>query len=303
MSLVNLWKPSVIVTPGGQINQITAGSVDPGIGLSLLRGDAKLSPQFAAVSGQKPTANFTSTAIKRVLDILGTTGVGYSAATYLYLAKKVLGGGLAVGANHARITAPRCLIVPRTLRASQGQEATIDCDIHMISADGVAPAIAWTVSQSLPSLAMTDQAWTLGPATINGYPLLSLASMEITFGIGEKVIAAGGDIWPTFCCIDTIVSSVKLSTYDPTILATGLSGAAQGNYPSSVWLRAKANGGGNVLDAVASHIRFDMTSRGIITCGSVSGGDDGEVMAEVNFQPIDDGTNALLVLNTASVIA
>ncbi len=301
MPAAAIWKPSVIVTADGQINQITNSSIDPGISLNLLRGEGKIAPQFGAVGQRKPSASFSTTALKRVLDWIGSKGKYYTGGATMYLAKKALGGGFAGATSHVSLTAAKCLILPRTLRATQGEIATLDCEVYIISSDGLAAALTYAASVSLPTIALTDQAWTLGPASINGSVLTGLSSMEITFGLTAKTIFADGQELPAFCCIESQVSQIRVTTYDVTALNSFLAGSAV-NSASRVFLRAKANEGGNVIDATASHIKFEITTTGIIHAGPASGSDEGDESLEVIWNALDDGTNDVLVMNTACAI-
>src|SRR4051812_33339011 len=104
MSITNLYKLSVIVTPGGQIRQIADRSINPGIEELVIKGDGKISPQYYANMEQRPTARFSTTAINAVLSVMGSGFYAFSAAVDLYLAQLAAGGGLTGGANNKRIT-------------------------------------------------------------------------------------------------------------------------------------------------------------------------------------------------------
>jgi hypothetical protein len=305
MSLAALYKIGVIVGGGSvQFNQLVNSSIDPRVEIGLVRGGGALAAAFGAVRSRRPQASFTSTAIKRVLDALTLKGTYYSGTSTFYLAKKTLGGGYATGANHASITCPQALFVPRRLVAVQGQEASIDVDIFMIStAADTTPAIAYAGSATLPTLTAADQAYTLGPGSINGSAMGSLQSLEIDFGLTERVEGADGNIYPSFACIERQAPIIKVTTMDPTILNTILTGVAQGATASKIYLRKKSNEGANVADATAEHISFTVTAAGQYNPGALQQSDEGDTSLEVLWTPLDDGVTDVLALNTATAIS
>lgn len=305
MSLTALHKIGVIVTPDGQLNQLTARNIDPRITRLMLRGDGKVSPQFIATMAQDPIASVTTTAVKRFLDMISASGKGYTAATDFYIQKKTFGGTFAGALNHAKVTAPYSLFVPRRLSARHGAEATIEFDVFFISADGLAAAMTYTGSISLPAITASDQAYTLGPGSINSSALGGLMSLDIDFGLTPNIKACAGEIFPTFACFDGRSPTIRVTTYDPTILNTIAppTGAAQGATPSKVFLRQKSNEGGNVPDATVSHLKFEITTLGVYDPGVLQESDEGDSMLEVIWSPGDDGVNDILIYGGASAIS
>jgi len=306
MSVSNTFKLHAIVTPDAQINQVTARRIDPGIQRMLVGGNGVLTAQMIVRMSQRPLMSITTTAVKRVLDMISMKGKAYTAAACnMYFGKKDAGGALVAGANHLQLDFNRSLWIPRTLRASQDGPAEIDVDIYAISANGTASPLTVTNSVSLPSLTAADQLFTLGPAKFNGGSLIgTLRELSLNFGISERLISGSGEEWPTFGSIDKYQPSVRLSCYDLTQLASPLTvGGLAVSSATKAFLRAKSQEGGNVADATTSHLSWTMTTLGTIDPGMIDESDDGESMLNIDWTAGDDGTNDPLIYGSAVAIS
>lgn len=308
MSTTNIWKLSAIVTPAGQINQLTTRSINPGIERAIIRGDGRVNPIFAARIGQRPMLSFVTTDVAAALGTLSSGFYGFSSATTFYLTKLADGGGVAAGSAHATIALAKGCIVPRTLECAQGQLATLSCDVYGVSADGTTIPISYTASQALPTLTVSPCGYTLGPVKINGNALGGVQRWRLDFGYREQIIASDGQLFPTFGCYDEHAPLLTIGLQDPTILAsggaTGLIGAAQGSTATVIYLRKLADeGGGLVADATAEHCKLTITAKGYFQPEQMSESDDSPSELDIAAVPLYDGSNAILAISTTSSIA
>jgi len=303
MAVSNLYKLSVIVTPAGQIRQLEDRSIDPGVEELVLKGDGKISPQFFSVMEQRPMFRFSTTAIAATLTSLGVGFYTFSAAVDLYMAQLSASGGLSGAGAHKRITGTKGCLVPRRLRASHKAPAVIEYDGYFLSTDGVAAPISYAGAVSLPALTVADQAFTLGPASINGSALAAVESLEIDFGFGVLIEGGNGEVYPTFGGYEERAPVVIVRTKDPTLLAaTGVMGLQQNATPSVFYLRKMDPAGGRIANATAQHVKFTITAAGFHRPGGIEEQDNRPTEAELISRPLDDGTNDILAISTASAI-
>lgn len=305
MSTSALHKLSALVTPAGQIPSLMSRSINPGIEAYILKGSGAISPGFRATMSQRPAFSASTVAIASALTAFGSGFYAFSAATTLYLAKLIAGGGLAGTLAHAKLEGSKGCIIPRRLRAQQGREATFDFDGYFLSSDGATVPWAYTGSVSLPVIAPGVEAFTLGPAKINGSSLGALEGFELDFGYREIVHASDGNVWPDFACYEEYHPTLTLQTADPTLIGTlTVGGAVQGTgigTDSIVYLR-KLAAGGRVAAATAEHIKLTI-SAGFHEPREIGENDQGQTVFEVGGIPVYDGTNSILGVNLASAIA
>lgn len=305
MATTALHKLSALVTPAGQIPSLMSRSINPGLEAYLLKGSGAISPGFRATMTQRPAFSASTVAIASALTAFGSGFYAFSAATTLYLAKLISGGGLAGTLAHAQLQGSKGCIIPRRLRAQQGREATLDFDGYFLSSDGLAAPWAYTGSVSLPVIAPGVEAFTLGPAKINASALGALEGFELDFGYREIVHASEGAVFPDFACYEEYHPTLTLQTADPTLInALTVGGVAQssavGETPSVFYLR-KLAAAGRVAAATAQHIKLSMTA-GFFEPREIGENDSGQTVFEIGAIPVIDGVNPIMVVNLASAI-
>lgn len=287
-----------------QLNQIQSDSLDTGIETVLFGGDGKVDREFAAVMFQQPIATFSTTAIARALAEAGISAaaIGTDPATAdLYYQQAAPGGTRLTGGNSTRVRISKGMLTPRTIDAQDRQIATISYELGAISTDGTTAPLTIAASQTMPTLLAADQAFTVGPASINGTSLGGVQSLSIDFGLQLMIVSGGGEAYPTFIGIATRQPTIRVRTLDVD-LAASLQVAAQGATDSVFYLRKLAEGGTRVANATAEHISFSVDD-GIITTRRVGGeGEDQPQMLEILVEPTWDGTNDVIAINAATAI-
>jgi len=259
-----------------------------------------------SITAQKPSANFTTLAIATALDAVGLTGVdiaGLSGYLNFYAQQHADGGTRAGAGSHRKYTIRKGIIVPRLLQVSHQQDATIAYDVT-VTYDGVNDPITITDSVSLPTGITDAERFTLGPIRIGNIALAQARSFEIDFGITVQSEGAESSIWDTFASIVTIAPRLTLRGIDIEWFKAAnipLLGKAAIHTDTKIYLRKRASGGTYVADAVAQHISFTADGLAYIdTVQDANGQDPSEVMLVMPLRY--DGTNAPLVINTATTI-
>lgn len=289
------------------IAQITDFGVDTAIQELLLSADGIVDPTYTAIAEQRPKVSLTSSALATILAKAGIAGLAIAAAgaeygADCYLKKVAAYGTRETGSNHVRLRIMNGFLLPRTLNAPHNQVATLGMDLIAIW-DGTNNPIIIAGSQALVGSPVVSAVWTAGKVMINGVQLEGVQNISIDFGIQEMVLGSDGNVWPTYCAIRERRPRITIRTLDAISLSTfGLSGAAQTGTDSLVYLRKMDKNGTRVADNVAEHIKFSIDD-GVIQVRSVRGSHPNQFESEVTIIPTWDGSNAILVLDTASVIS
>jgi hypothetical protein len=306
MSFTATHRASVLVLASGQIPQIVNWRHNFGITRAAIAGSGALSDATSGVVQQAPTATLSTTAIVSALTALGSIVSPYSiaAAATLYLRKTVHGGTFASGSTHSKLAGSLGIAVPRTLRLSQTQFATLDMELMWVSSDGATAPIAFTQSVALPTLTMASEKYVLGPIYLNDALTEGIDSVEIDFGMRAKSIFHNGFVYPTACAVDRVQPAVRIQTMDPGVIATLTTGGfGTSASPTRFFARKVADSGLRVADATTQHAKFTITTLGHFIPVEVGGDEGSEASIAYEAHPLDDGTNAILAASTAAAIA
>lgn len=289
------------------IDQISNFSLDLGIEDFLVGADGSVDPTFLAVGSQAPVIAFTTSALKTALDVAAIGGLKISSdvdddGVECWFQKATEGGVRAAGSNHIKMTVNEGMLIPKTLNAPHNEVATLEYDL-VISYDGTNDPIVIAGSQALEGTASVGEIWTAGQVDINGSTLEGIQDITIDFGLEPWVVGADGTVWPTFVAIQNREPSITLTTTEVAALSTfGITGAPQGATDSLVYLRKVSEGATRVADNVAEHIKFGV-DEGMIRVLNTDGAHNEMQLATVEIKPTFDGSNAIIALDTASVIS
>jgi len=290
-----------------EIDQIESFACDPAIALMVppLAGGL-VDQQFLAVQGAGPRMSFSSSAIAVCLTNLSIGGMavatggdnpGLDAYFKLYSNK----GTVSAGSDHLRLRMASGLVLPRTLNIPASGPAMLTAEIIPISADGTTAPIVASAS-SLVGTPTQSLYHGLGPVKLNGTALAGISGVTIDFGITEQVLTPDGLLFPTHVHLISRRPSIRIDFSDVTaLLDYGFSGTAQSATNSVIYLRKFAEGGSRVADGTAEHISFTIND-GIILPTAASAGVGGPATAGLTVNPSYDGSNAILVVSTATVI-
>lgn len=268
-----------------------------------------LSPTFATVMRADPIFRFSTTALKTALDNIAMSGDPIAAATPLgaYIAKRDDKGGLSAS-GHELLSMSNGFIVPRTLNLDHGTEpAAIDYEAILLEAAAGGSPITHTTGATLPTLVAMSEAYTIGPVYYGTTTLVpELTTVAIDFGLRVVLRPYHGKVWPEACYIAERMPKITVTTED---IATArlIGGATQiGSGAASqlkVFIRAKSANGGNLADASAGHISLIGEAYTAHVIDEIGGEPKGDMPIKIEFTPLDNLSDAVLVINTATAIA
>lgn len=277
-------------------------------GTEMIRGggDGEVTHRTIAIGNQRPGMTFSTVKLAAALAAIGLDGYKIAAASLFtaWLQAYDEGAKRKAGSTHEKFIVTEGIIVPRTLTASHNGAGSIDYEV-VATYDGTNEPILPTSNQALTGTPANDALHGAGPVKINGTLIPNIQEITIDFGI--ELIVGGGDsgVWPTFVAIERQVPIITVRTTDVTQLQKlGLDGTAQGATDSVVFLRKFAADGTRVADITAEHIAFTI-DQGIIYVSDMSASHEGGSGAEATIviAPSDDGTNAIIAIDTAIAIS
>ena len=267
-------------------------------------------PRWAAHVAQRPGFSFSTLALKRVLDIVTWPGIsiaGLGAKASIYSSKYGEGGIVSSSSVHRKFVAQEGIIVPRRLSCEFGGDAVLTLDA-LVTSDGTNNAFVITDTMALPTLVDDDSRWTLGPAKLANISFGQLVGLDFDFGIDAAAEGSDSDICPTFGYIRQCRPSLTLRGTDVTMLETTSGGSALDfdadigtSANSCFYLRKRTRGAGYVVDGTAAHLKISMA--GVSTVQTpIDARSNERGMITVRFDPMWDGTNALVKIETAIAI-
>lgn len=297
----------------GQILQIESSRIDPGVQQILLAANGEVDATFVATMKSSPRIIFSTTDIKGVLDLIGFTGgdidaLSTSQTLKLYFIKRDK-MALASGSVHISMAIAQGLIVPRSISAGDGQPARMEVEIIPVDTnpdDANDPVIILN-NQAGPTISPADQgvtdAWTIGPWVINGDLMEDgiITSMTIDPGIEINTISGGGSPFPRLAQVMNKRPTLTMQTQQSRVLFDLLVKGVAVSGITRAYLRKLLKGGTTDFDASATAIQFEV-SEGMINVDSSSASQSGNADHSVTVTPTFDGTNASVLLDTASVI-
>ena len=287
-----------ITTPDITLGGITAYSLNPGLNTLIAAGGGVVDPTFSALMTAGTVFSFTSRDIGTLLAAAGIAGA--EATTVVAFLQNLAAYGTRGGASlHTKITIGKAFLVPRTLTATAGGEATISYDVIAISADGTTAPIAVLASQTLTEGGGTSAAFTAGPCSING-TALTVASITVDFGLDVRPVIDDANVYPTSAYIANRRPTISISSPDMAALATiTAAGVVQSATDSVVYFAQLEEGA--TRKAGSTHISLTVDD-GRIEIGSLSGSDGEPVGSEIVIKPISDGTAAIMAVDVAAAL-
>lgn len=275
--------------------------------IERLFSDGQVDSQWASVMGVDPMIPFVTTDIKTALDQAGIGGMAIDTDVdndgVVFAYQKTAAGGTRAGASsHLELRMREGILIPRRLTASQGGIARITYEA-IAQYDGTNDPITFTGSSSLSGTAATSVGWTVGKIVIGSTTIDSVISLDVDFGIRVSALKSDGEIYPTHVFIVDRTPIVTIQTHDVELHDTlGIAGSDVGASNAIFYLRKKAEGGGNVADGTAEHIKCTIYDDSIAHPDAVSfqGSDSG--VLTIILTPSYDGTNDVLNFATASAI-
>ena len=291
---------------GTFIDEITAFGINKNTQQMIESADGEVEPTFISLQQQTPELSFTTLALAKALAAVGISGLaipGGANPAVFFFQKMLADGGRAGTLQHMMGEVEQGLIVPRTLNASQGGNATLSYDVA-IRYDGTNEPIVFTALQTLTGSPSFSELFTLGPWVINNVELPGMIGATIDFGLDVFRQFTGGDVWPTFLSLKRRANTQLTGRTRETVSMDtfGFVGTAQGATDSKVYFRKKdQDGAGNVAVGTAEHVVFSIAA-GSIRVESADANHPEPYENNVIITPRNNGTDPTIAVSTASTI-
>lgn len=289
------------------------GTSDQAVNIAntLMQDQTSGSPyaRFVPLTAQQFSCPITTKRIKDAIDELGLLGfffasdVGKPGVEICWQKFSESSGGRAGSGSHIKHTIAAGCIVPMTLNASHQQDASLSFAV-IPKYDGTNAPLVHNASQSLPALVGDDERFTLGPITLGGQSIAGNVDVSINFGIGYTLESSDSDVWPTFISLHSITPTITITGTDAAILASKipLAGRALTHANTTIYLRKRSDSGASFVDdATAEHIKFTVAGQAHVS--SYSGSQGSRAQTGIQLTIKYDGTNAPIVVDTASAIS
>jgi hypothetical protein len=286
-----------------QLKGIVSQSIDPGILAKVLSDDGQVDPTYAYVAQAAPMVSFSTRAVAAALAVCGISGLAVtSPPAILYFQQLDDLGTRESGSVHLTGTVNRGLLVPRTLRAAQGEEAVLSFDLFCLY-NGTLLPIVWAASAALAGDVGSAEAFTVGPVSINGAALDNVQEITVDFGIQVRTGSKDGEAYPRDASILVRRPTITVRTTDLSVLQSlDVAGAKQGATDSVVYFRKLDRLGTRVADATAEHVKIAIDDGLIVPQAGSAAGED-VAGGGIVIHPAYDGAAAILAVSTASAIA
>ena len=285
---------------------VTQLRVDTGTDVQGEATSGEVCNRWLSVYAQKPKANWSTKAIASALDLCGLTGCdvsGLATGLKVYPQKHARASTRAGDLSHRKITVFDGLVVPRTLTVPHRGDATLTYDL-LVLFDGTNDPLVITDAVTLPAGLTDAERFTLGPITIESVTLTTVQNSSLDFGITGDPEGGDSSIWDTYCSIRGIKPKITISGFDIEWLKAAnipLVGKSVSHANTAIYLRKRAAGSTFVSDVTAEHIKFTAAGLAYIET-PFDASDDGTSTTSLVMPLKYDGTNAPLVIDTASAI-
>ncbi len=291
------------------IRQITNQAFDPAVQEMLVSGSGQIDAEHASVSSQVAMMRFTTTELDVAIGAAGVIGLKIDEANdsnqmVFQFRRRAQGSTYASGSVNVKMTVKLGLLMPVTVNAAQGDTpASIEYLLVCIYDGTNDPIIIEDDAALVDKTPAISKVWTVGPWYVNGNLVDIIQDFTMNFGINHQAPLGSGNVWPTLAYIQSRNPSMTCTGLDlaPAIEDIGLLGVARSGI-TRAFLRKKAQGAANVAANVAEHIRFEV-AEGRITTQNASVDHQDDANLGLLVTPTFDGTNAPIVVNTASVIS
>lgn len=291
-----------IASPAAFVSQVTNARVMTGINVQKGIPSGLPGARFIYNMNQMLEASFDTTQVKSVLDACGTSPqlVSCGSGNTDYYFKQTTNLASRVDdatTSHVRLRAPKAVLIPQSISASDGQPASIS--VRMINTfDGTnAPLVG--AAAALAGTPSHAENFTLGPASINGTLIGGIQDCTINFGISTIEKRGDGELYLSHVCEKETLPTVTIRTLGSPWATYGINGTALTSM--SVWFR-KCLETARTADATAEHILFTATA-GLFVIEETGGGGNEPVITTITCHlAMPDATTRPLLVDTTAAI-
>lgn len=303
MGVADKFRAYGILLPNGNwISELT--DITPAANLQHMFGRqaAGAVPDFRSGFGARPEIAFTTPQLKTVLDACGLFGYDMSGGNcdVYYRAGTNLAQDAALGSSaHLRMRCVRALLYWTGITARQDGQADIACRI-VPTYDGTNPPFVCLDDQVIPSCALAQEYFTLGPIKMNGAWIGGLENVRIDLAPTVNIKASDGEAYASWAGVedhDPIVTAetTAIELWD-TVAIDGLPLTALLAYLR----RLKPDEPGTYADGDAQHICFT----GVDGMATPESNDQaGTLTLRIGLRRSNCSSAHVMSVNTATTIA
>lgn len=293
-----------LLTDGAMLKGIENSQFSDGLKTILLSGSGQVEATHGGITEVKPTLNFSTTAIKAALSLLGGadgTAIDNPSTTdpfEFWYQKTALGGLRAEGTNHIKCSATVGIIVPQSINMPAGEQASISYNVIFLSPDGVIAPVAIAGSAALDAgQGGADEAFVLGPVSLNGTVLENVS--QVTYEFGLSLYEGVANPYLTDISINNRRPKFNITTNDGDEFAGwGLLGQAQDASDSVISLYPVSEG---AVPSSAGAITFTV-DQGHMRFSSFGGQHGEKASGSVELVSSFDGTDATVAIAIAGLV-
>lgn len=305
MSIAQLHYLHGVLFPGAQfLSQL--GSAAPATNLDELiaYGSGHPDPLFVGTKGGKPDIPISSTQLKTLLDLCGSSFIAdLSAGNTDLFYKKAADLGvrqLAASTVHTRIRMSQGAFYWDTITAEHQGEAELSGRI-VPTWDGTNAILIPAGSIALSGTPTAAEQYTLGPVKLNGSFIPGIARWSLGLQTRTKEAGDGGEDAITFFGIEQRQPVLEVMSDDIDAWVNyGISGLALTSLV--FYLRAKTLDGVNVANGTPSHISFTATNGKVCVANSSGGGNNTARQSLKIYLRASSASANVLAINTATTI-
>lgn len=291
-----------------QINQCKDFDISPSLAKFFEYGSGSVDPTFAGIDSELPILRVSSTAVQKILDGISTTAglaIGGTVTVKFYFQQADAGGTRKSGSTGFCLTGSLGIAVIDGISAQGGQTfqpAVADVLFYLASTDGETAPLTYTGSVALPTLAATDQLFTVGPATLNGTEIGAIESFRFSPNLQVNRNRGDGQPYPTFVFImrrgnEQEGPGIQVTTKHIDALTATTTSITSAT--TSIFLRAMKAGGTRELVTALTHIKF-VPAGGLAIVQNISGSDGGEAGLAIDFAAVGAPAWAVTTLQQIS---
>jgi len=294
---------AAVIVPGVTTTNIAVNATL----LNELTG-AAVRPRHTAIAAIKPLFTGSSFALKTILDIVGTTGLGIDSSVNpgwaYYLALLDDFGDPTAGSVHREYLVKKGVWIPRRLTCAHQGNAVLEWEVYTLQKASNLPIVVSDVA-ALPTVTIADSKWTLGSIDIGGVVLSDYTNVTIDFGLEVIPDSTQSDVYDKRIGVKNNVPIITIEGHDIKWWAASpipLNGAALAHANSNVYFRKRTQDGEHyVTDITAEHLKFTMA--GIGTIDTVGSDTNSVATTGLRIQAVEDASgNSPLIVDTASAI-
>lgn len=258
-------------------------------------------PSFQGAHGAAPSIDFRTPQIKDVLDSCGLFGydTGAGNTDLHYRSGDLLSTRIATG---LRLRCVSSMLYWSQITARQNALAEISCKL-IPTFDGTNAPMVAAGATAVPTAALAQQYFTLGPVAINGAAVAGVTDWSLDLGVKTHLEAGDGEPYPSWAGIEQHNPVLTVNTRTLAQFASvGVGGLAL--TALTFYLRKKQiDAGGCVANATSEHIKFTATS-GAAFVENASGGADGPAACglKIHLRRHNASAAHALAISTASAI-